>query len=144
MCAPIQKQALDLIYSACSCMPRRSAAISNLTTRSGIVAEWQLRWEWTLHALPIKTSSAKQASVMMMLSRPDKRRPIPAAAVRVTFDCDLSGQQPHVEYFFEAQKLRHQLSLTSKSTPASLDFLISRCFSDKALLADQLADIFLK
>jgi hypothetical protein len=81
---------------------------------------------------------------MMMLSRPDKRRPVPGAAVRITFDCDLSGPQQHVEYFFEAQKLRHQLNTSNKGAPASLDFLISRCFSDKALVADQLADVFLK
>lgn len=124
MCAPIQKQALDLIYK--------------------IVIEWQIRWEWTLHALPIKSVDTKKASVMMMLSRPDKRRPIPSAVVRITFDCDLSGPQERVEYFFEAQRLRHQLNTANKKTPSSLDYLISRCFSDKALVADQLADVFLK
>jgi hypothetical protein len=81
---------------------------------------------------------------MMMLSRPDKRRPIPSAVVRITFDCDLSGPQERVEYFFEAQRLRHQLNTANKKTPSSLDYLISRCFSDKALVADQLADVFLK
>jgi hypothetical protein len=80
----------------------------------------------------------------MILSRPDRRKPIPGAVVRITFDCDLSASQEHVEYFFEAQKLRHQLNISNKSTPASLDFLISRCFSDKALVADQLAEVFLK
>jgi hypothetical protein len=115
-----------------------------LTLLSEIVNEWQIRWEWTLHALPIKTADTKKASVMMMLSRPDKRRPIPGAVVRVTFDCDLSAPQERVEYFFESQRLRHQLNLSIKTTPACLDFLISRCFSDKALVADQLAEVFLK
>ena len=103
-----------------------------------------MRWEWTLHALPIKAADTKKASVLMMLSRPDKRKPVPAAAVRVTFDCDLSSPLARVEYYFEAQKLRHELDIADKKTPASFDFLISRCFSDKALVADQLADVFLK
>jgi hypothetical protein len=80
----------------------------------------------------------------MMLSRPDRRRPIPAAAVRITFDCDLSAPMPHVQYYFENQKLRHHLDTSSKSTPPSLEYLISRSFGDKALVADQLADVFLK
>ena len=106
--------------------------------------EWQIRWEWTLHALPIKRADTTRAAVVMILSRPDRRRPIPAAVVRITFDCDLSAGHERVEYYFEAQKLRHELDTSSKKTPASLDFLISRCFGDKALVADQLADVFLK
>jgi hypothetical protein len=97
-----------------------------------------------LHALPVKTADAKKASVLMILSRPDRRKPIPGAVVRITFDCDFGGPQEHVEYFFEAQKLRHQLNISNKSTPPSLDFLISRCFTEKSLVADQLADVFLK
>ncbi len=109
------------------------------------MSEWQLRWEWTLHALPVVAAGANAASVLMMLSRPDRRRPIPAAAVRITFDCDLSAApQRKVQYYFENQKLRHHLDTSSKSTPPSLDYLISRSFSDKALVADQLADVFLK
>ena len=108
------------------------------------MVEWQIRWEWTLHALPIKNADTKKASVLMMMSRPDRRKPIPGAVVRITFDCDLSAPQEHVEYFFESQKLRHKLNILNKSTPASLDFLISRCFSDKSLVADQLAEVFLK
>ena len=111
---------------------------------AGIVCEWQLRWEWTLHALPVHAAATKKASVLMILSRPDKRRPIPAAAVRLTFDCDMSAPEEQVQFYFENHKLRHQLDTSSKSTPASLEYLISRSFGDKALVADQLADVFLK
>ena len=109
-----------------------------------MVMEWQIRWEWTLHALPLSAADAKKASVVMILSRPDKRRPVPAAVVRVTFDCDLSAPRERVEYFLEAQKLRHEVDMSDKRTPASLDLLITRAFSDKALVADQLAHVFLK
>jgi len=89
------------------CSPRRSRRWTSFTVRvphgqyaipraphtaaAGIVSEWQLRWEWTLHALPVVAAGANAASVLMMLSRPSRRRPIPAAAVRITFDCDLSA-----------------------------------------------------
>ncbi len=142
MCLPVQKQALDLIYGAC--VEQRRQLRAPHTPAAGIVSEWQLRWEWTLHALPVHAAGCKAASVLMMLSRPDRRKPIPAAAVRVTFHCDLSTGTHLVQYFFENQKLRHQLDTSSKSTPPSLEYLISRSFGDKALVAEQLQHVFLK